>query len=191
MRTARISRKTRETEIQLELDLDGTGSAEINTGIGFFDHMLNSFARHAEIDLKIAATGDLYVDEHHLVEDTGIVIGTALREAFGDMSGIARFGDARIPMDEALAEVALDVGGRSYLVLFAEFSAPAVGQFGTQMVRHFFESLTTNARITMHASVYGENDHHKIEALFKAFAQALKKAKKIEGTGIKSTKGVL
>jgi len=191
MRTSRISRKTKETDIQLELDLDGTGVAEINTGIGFFDHMLISFARHSEIDLKLQAEGDLHVDEHHLVEDTAIVLGKALSDALGEMSGIARFGEARIPMDEALAEVALDTGGRSYLVLKAEFESPMVGQLGTQLVKHFFETLASNAKITIHASVYGENDHHKIEALFKAFAHALKRAVKIEGGGIKSTKGVL
>lgn len=191
MRKASISRKTKETDIQLELDLDGTGITEISTGVGFFDHMLNAFARHAEIDLSVQAEGDLQVDEHHLVEDTAIVLGKALSEALGDMAGIARFGEARIPMDEALADVALDLGGRSYLVLRAEFKAPYVGQFGTQLVRHFFETLTSNGKFTMHASVYGENDHHQIEALFKGFAYALKRAVKIEGKEIKSTKGVL
>lgn len=191
MRKSTISRKTKETDIRLELDLDGTGRTEISTGIGFFDHMLNAFARHGEIDLTIKAEGDLHVDEHHLVEDTAIVLGQALSEALGDMAGIARFGEARIPMDEALAEVALDMGGRSYLVLKAEFTAPYVGQFGTQLVRHFFETLASNGRFTMHASVYGENDHHKIEALFKGFAYALKRAVKVEGKEIKSTKGVL
>ena len=189
MRTARISRKTKETDIQLELNLDGEGNAEVSTGIGFFDHMLTSFARHADIDLKVHAEGDLNVDEHHLVEDTGIVLGTAFSDALGDMAGIARFGEARIPMDEALAEVSLDVCGRSYLVFRAEFTAPQVGQFSTQLVRHFFETLASNAKITMHASVYGENDHHKIEALFKAFAYAFKKAVKLEGKSVKSTKG--
>jgi imidazoleglycerol-phosphate dehydratase len=189
MRTGKISRKTKETDIQLDLNLDGTGVTVINTGIGFFDHMLNSFARHAEFDLKLHAEGDLFVDEHHLIEDLGIVIGKALAEALGDMAGTARFGEARIPMDEALADVALDIGGRSYLVLKADFAAPQVGQFSTQLVRHFFETLASNARITIHASVYGENDHHKIEALFKAFAYALKRAVKIEGKDVKSTKG--
>lgn len=191
MRKSTISRKTKETDIRLELDLDGTGRAEISTGIGFLDHMLNAFARHGEIDLKLEAEGDLHVDEHHLVEDTAIVLGQALSEALGDMAGIARFGEAKIPMDEALADVALDMGGRNYLVLKAEFKAPYVGQFGTQLVSHFFETLTSNGRFTMHASVYGENDHHKIEALFKGFAYALKRAVKIEGKEIKSTKGVL
>lgn len=191
MRTGKISRKTEETDIQLELNLDGTGIADISTGIGFFDHMLTSFARHAEFDLKIRAEGDLYVDEHHLVEDTGIVLGKALAEALGNMTGIARFGEARIPMDEALADMALDIGGRSYLVMRADFAAPSAGQFSTQLVRHFFETLASNAKITIHASVYGDNDHHKIEALFKAFAYAMKRAVKIEGKNVKSTKGTL
>jgi imidazoleglycerol-phosphate dehydratase len=191
MRTGRISRKTKETDIQLELNLDGTGIADINTGVGFFDHMLTSFARHAEFDLKVHADGDLHVDEHHLVEDTAIVLGKVLADSLGDMAGIARYGEARIPMDEALAEVALDIGGRSYLVLKAEFAAPQVGQFSTQLVKHFFETLASNAKITIHASVYGDNDHHKIEALFKAFAYAMKRAVKIEGSEVKSTKGVL
>ncbi len=191
MRTGKISRKTKETDIQLELDLDGTGNADISTGIGFFDHMLISFSKHSQIDLMIRAVGDLYVDEHHMVEDVGIVLGKALSEALGNMAGIARFGEAKIPMDEALADVALDIGGRSYLVLKADFSSPQVGQFSTQLVKHFFETLASNAKITIHATVYGENDHHKIEALFKAFAYAMKKAVKVEGGEIKSTKGML
>lgn len=191
MRTSKISRKTKETDIQLELNLDGSGVADVSTGLGFFDHILTSFARHAEFNLKIRAEGDLYVDEHHLVEDTGIVLGKALSEALGNMAGIARFGEARIPMDEALADVALDIGGRSYLVLKSDFASPLVGQFSTQLVRHFFETLASNAKITVHASVYGDNDHHKIEALFKAFAYAMKKAVKIEGKDVKSTKGTL
>jgi imidazoleglycerol-phosphate dehydratase len=191
MRTGKISRKTNETDIQLELNLDGTGTADISTGIGFFDHMLSSFARHADFDLRIRAEGDLYVDEHHLIEDVGIVLGKALSDALGNKTGIARFGEARIPMDEALADVVLDVSGRSYLVLKADFTSPQVGQFSTQLIRHFFETLASNAKITLHASVYGNNDHHKIEALFKAFACAMKRAVKIEGKNIKSTKGTL
>lgn len=191
MRTSKISRKTKETDIQLELNLDGTGIADISIGIGFLDHMLTSFTRHAEFDIKIRSEGDLYVDEHHLVEDTGIVLGKAIAEALGNMIGIARFGEARIPMDEALADVALDISGRRYLVLKADFAAPNVGQFNTQLVRHFFDTLASNAKITIHASVYGDNDHHKIEALFKAFAYAMKRAVKIEGKNIKSTKGTL
>jgi len=191
MRTSKIFRKTKETDIQLELNLDGTGIVDISIGIGFFDHMLTSFARHAEFDIKIRSEGDLYVDEHHLVEDTGIVLGKAIAEALGNMVGIARFGEARIPMDEALADVAVDISGRRYLVLKADFAAPNVGQFNTQLVRHFFDTLASNAKITIHASVYGDNDHHKIEALFKAFAYAMKRAVKIEGKNIKSTKGTL
>lgn len=191
MRTSKISRKTKETDIQLELNLDGTGIADISVGIGFLDHMLTSFARHAEFDIKIRSEGDLYVDEHHLVEDTGIVLGKAIAEALGNMVGIARFGEARIPMDEALADVALDISGRRYFVLKADFAAPNVGQFNTQLVRHFFDTLASNAKITIHASVYGDNDHHKIEALFKAFAYAMKRAVKIEGKDIKSTKDTL
>ena len=191
MRTSKISRKTKETDIQLELNLDGTGIADISIGIGFLDHMLTSFARHAEFDIKIRSEGDLYVDEHHLVEDTGIVLGKAIAEALGNMVGIARFGEARIPMDEALADVALDISRRRYLVLKADFAAPNVGQFNTQLVKHFFDTLASNAKITIHASVYGDNDHHKIEALFKAFAYAMKRAVKIDGKDIKSTKGTL
>ena len=191
MRTSKISRKTKETDIQLELNLDGTGIADISIGIGFLDHMLTSFTRHAEFDIKIRSEGDLYVDEHHLVEDTGIVLGKAIAEALGNMVGIARFGEARIPMDEALADVALDISGRRYLVLKADFAVPSVGQFSTRLVRHFFDTLASNAKITIHASVYGDNDHHKIEALFKAFAYAMKRAVKIEGKNIKSTKGTL
>ncbi|MCL7411794.1 MAG: imidazoleglycerol-phosphate dehydratase HisB [Methanosarcinaceae archaeon] len=191
MRTAKISRKTNETDIQMKFTIDGTGSSDISTGIGFFDHMLTAFARHGNFDLTIAARGDLEVDEHHLIEDTGIVLGQAIAKALGDKAGIARFGEARIPMDEALADVALDLGGRSYLVLDAEFEAPQVGEFNTQMVGHFFESLAENAKMNLHAMVYGENDHHKIEALFKAFAYALRRAVVVEGDRVKSTKGVL
>ncbi|UGV40058.1 imidazoleglycerol-phosphate dehydratase HisB [Methanococcoides orientis] len=191
MRNAKIERKTKETDIRMELDLDGTGLSEINTGIGFFDHMFTSFARHGSFDLKIDATGDLIVDEHHLIEDTAIVLGQAIAKAVGDKNGIARFGEARIPMDEALADVVLDLGGRTYLVMNTEFESARVGEMNTQLVRHFFESLTENAKMNLHATVTGYNDHHKIEALFKAFAYALRRAVKVEGEGIKSTKGVL
>ena len=191
MRSAEVSRKTSETDIRIELNIDGTGVSDIDTGIGFFDHMLTAFSKHGNFDLTVKATGDLIVDDHHLIEDTGIVLGQALAEALADKAGIARFGEARIPMDEALASVALDLGGRSYLVLDAKFMSAKVGEFSTQMVRHFFESVIQNAKINMHADVYGDNDHHKIEALFKAFAYALRRAVVIEGQGIKSTKGTL
>ncbi|WP_094227128.1 imidazoleglycerol-phosphate dehydratase HisB [Methanolobus psychrotolerans] len=191
MRKANISRKTSETDIFIKLELDGEGFADISTGIGFFDHMLTAFTKHGNFNLTITAIGDLVVDDHHLIEDTGIVLGQAIAEALTDKAGIARFGEARIPMDEAMASVALDIGGRSYLVMDAEFKAPKVGEFSTQMVVHFFEAIAQNSKINMHAHVYGDNDHHKIEALFKAFAYAFRRAVTIEGKGIKSTKGVL
>ncbi len=191
MRKANISRKTSETDISVELELDGEGIADISTGVGFFDHMLTAFTKHGNFNLTVKATGDLVVDDHHLIEDTGIVLGQAIAETLADKAGIARFGEARIPMDEALASVALDLGGRSYLVMNAEFKAPKVGEFSTQMVVHFFEAVAQNSKTNMHAHVYGDNDHHKIEALFKAFAYALRRATVIEGKGIKSTKGVL
>lgn len=191
MRRSNISRKTSETDINIELDLDGKGIADISTGVGFFDHMLTAFTKHGNFDLTVKATGDLIVDDHHLIEDTGIVLGQVIAEALGDKAGIARFGEARIPMDEALATVALDLGGRSYLVMEADFKAAKVGEFSTQMVDHFFEAITQNSMINMHAHVYGDNDHHKIEGLFKAFAYALRRAVVVEGDEIKSTKGVL
>lgn len=191
MRKSDISRKTSETDIDLRLELDGKGIADISTGIGFFDHMLTAFTKHGNFNLTVKATGDLIVDDHHLIEDTGIVLGQAIAEALGTKAGIARFGEARIPMDEALASVALDLGGRSYLVIDADFKAPKVGEFSTQMVVHFFEAVAQNSRINMHAQIYGDNDHHKIEALFKAFAYALRRAVVVEGNEIKSTKGVL
>lgn len=191
MRKANISRKTSETDINIELELDGKGIADISTGIGFFDHMLTAFTKHGNFNLTVKATGDLIIDDHHLIEDTGIVLGQVIAEALADKSGIARFGEARIPMDEALASVALDLGGRSYLVMDAEFKAQKVGEFSTQMLVHFFEAIAQNSKTNIHAHVYGDNDHHKIEALFKAFAYALRRAMVIEGEGIKSTKGVL
>jgi imidazoleglycerol-phosphate dehydratase len=191
MRSAHLKRKTSETDIELTLNLDGSGSADIHTGIAFFDHMLTSLTRHGGLDLMIHAQGDIEVDDHHTIEDVGIVLGKALFEVLKDKSGIARFGEARVPMDEALAEVALDLGGRSYLVLDARFLSPKVGDFGTQMTRHFFESLVNNAGINVHLKVVGENDHHKIEALFKAFSLALKRAAAVNGIEVPSTKGVL
>ncbi len=191
MRKAEISRKTSETDIMIELNLEGKGIANITTGIGFFDHMLTAFTKHGNFDLTVKATGDLIVDDHHLIEDTGIVLGQVISKALGEKAGIARFGEARIPMDEALATVALDLGGRSYMVMDADFRAPKVGEFSTQMVEHFFEAVAQNSKMNLHAHVYGENDHHKIEALFKAVAYALRRAVVVEGEGIKSTKGVL
>ncbi|MCL7414662.1 MAG: imidazoleglycerol-phosphate dehydratase HisB [ANME-2 cluster archaeon] len=191
MRSAKQKRKTKETAIEIKINLDGTGSADIDTGVAFFDHMLTSLARHGGLDLTIQARGDVHIDEHHTIEDVGIVLGRALEKALGDKKGIVRFGEATVPMDEALAEVALDLGGRSYLAFDARFMSPKVGDFSTQMTRHFFESVVNNAGINAHLKVIGENDHHKIEALFKAFAVALKRAAVVGGDGVPSTKGVL
>jgi imidazoleglycerol-phosphate dehydratase len=191
MRSSTLSRKTSETDIEIKISIDGSGNASINTGISFFDHMLNSFAKHGSLDLTIKAQGDLSVDDHHTVEDIGITLGNAFQKALGDKKGIERFADVRVPMDEALAIVAVDLSGRSFLVFDAEFSGTKIGGFNPQNTRHFFESMTGNAGINAHLSVTGKNDHHKIEALFKAFGIALKKAVRISGSGIPSTKGVL
>lgn len=190
-RKASVSRKTKETDITIEINLDGTGKSAVETGIGFFDHMLDAFARHSGYDLTVKAVGDLHVDGHHLVEDTGIVLGQAMAEALGNKRGIARFGEAHIPMDEALAEAAIDISGRSFLVMKADFLSPIIGTYSTQMTKHFFESFTSAAGINMNLKTEGENDHHKTEALFKAFAYAMKRATVVEGQEIKSTKGVL
>ena len=191
LRKASVSRKTKETDITIEINLDGSGKSAIDTGIGFFDHMLDAFARHSGYDLTVKAIGDLHVDSHHLTEDTGIVLGQTIAKALGDKRGIARFGEARIPMDESLAEVAIDISGRSFLVMEAEFYSPVIGTYSTQMTKHFFESLASAAGINMNMAVKGDNDHHKTEALFKAFAYAMKRATVIESEEIKSTKGVL
>lgn len=191
MREAKVSRKTNETDIEIKINLDGSGNTDINTGIAFFDHMLNSFSKHGSFDLTIKAHGDITVDDHHTVEDVGITLGSAIKKALGDKSGIERFADVRIPMDEALAAAAVDISGRSFLVFNASFTNPKIGGFNSQNTRHFFESLTNNAGINVHLEVTGENDHHKAEALFKAFGIALKRAVKITGTGVPSTKGML
>ncbi len=191
MRESKITRKTNETDIELKIILDGSGNADINTGIAFFDHMLNSFAKHGSFDLMIKARGDLSVDDHHTVEDVGIALGSSIQKALGDKKGIERFADAKVPMDEALATVAIDIGGRSFLAFNAAFADQKIGGFNPQNTRHFFNSLASNAGINAHMSVSGENDHHKIEALFKAFGVSLKRAVKISGSGVPSTKGVL
>jgi len=191
MRESKLTRKTNETDIEVKISLDGTGNTDINTGIAFFDHMLNSFAKHGSFDLTIKARGDLTVDDHHTVEDAGITLGSAIAKALGDKKGIERFADARVPMDEALATAAVDISGRSFLIFNAKFTDPKIGGFNSQNTHHFFESLTSNAGINVHLGVIGENDHHKAEALFKAFGIALKRAVKITGSGVPSTKGVL
>ncbi len=195
-RTADIRRATNETNIALFLDLDGKGKAEIATGIGFFDHMLNSFARHGFFDLKVKVTGDLYVDSHHTIEDTGIVLGQAIREALGDKVGIQRFGSFLLPMDETLILASLDLSGRPYLVYDVTLTTDRVGYFDTEMVKEFFYSVSYAAGMNLHLKqISGSNHHHIIEGCFKAFAKALDIAtqydERISKTEVLSTKGVL
>jgi imidazoleglycerol-phosphate dehydratase len=195
MRTATIERKTRETEIMVSLDLDGTGEYDIDTGIGFLDHMLESFSRHSLIDLKVRAQGDLHVDFHHTTEDTGIVIGQAIKRALDDMAGIRRFGAALIPMDETLTRVAIDVSNRPYLIWKVNFPRPKLGEMDTELFREWFQALAQNAGICLHIeNLYGENSHHIVETCFKGTARALREAisidERMEGV-IPSTKGTL
>lgn len=192
MRTAEVIRRTRETDVQVRLNLDGTGRTEISTGIGFFDHMLTALGVHAGFDLMVKVKGDLEVDCHHTIEDSGIVLGQALLKALGEMP-VTRYGSAFIPMDEALGFVALDISRRPFLVFQCEFSSDQIGGMDTQMVEEFFRSFAFQAGITLHAKVeYGKNDHHKAEALFKALAHSLKTAvAPLEGKVVLSTKGVL
>ncbi|MDD1717632.1 MAG: imidazoleglycerol-phosphate dehydratase HisB [Methanoregulaceae archaeon] len=191
MRKGTVSRRTRETQISAVLDLDGSGECTIDTGVPFFDHMLHAMARHGGFDLSIRAEGDLGVDVHHTVEDTGIVLGTAIKEAIGDGRGIRRFAHAIVPMDEARAMVAIDCGGRPYLVYSGDFSGRKVGNVEVELLEHFFHSLCTNAGITAHILFEGRNDHHRAEAVFKAFGIALSGAVEVrEGDrDIPSTKG--
>lgn len=194
-RTATVARKTGETDIEISLSLDGTGQADISTGVGFLDHMLHALARHARFDLKVRAEGDLHIDEHHTVEDVGIVLGRALAEALGDRKGITRMGHAIVPMDEALALVAVDFGGRGYFVFDGQFSSDRIGQVGTTLIPHFFESLAHEGRLNLHARLLaGVDDHHRAEALFKALARALDMAvqrdERLAGQ-VPSTKGTL
>jgi imidazoleglycerol-phosphate dehydratase len=191
MRKKTLSRTTSETDIKITLDLDGEGLFKVYTGIEFFNHMLDSFAKHGFFDLEVNAKGDTGVDDHHTVEDVGILLGEVYNEAIGDKKGIKRMAHAIVPMDDALATVAVDISGRSYSVLNVEFKKPKVGDLSTENVEHFFESFANSAKININAKVDGENDHHKIEALFKSFARALKDASTIEHESIPSTKGVL
>lgn len=193
-RTAKESRRTAETAIEVELDLDGAGRAEIRTGIGFFDHMLTLFARHGLFDLTVAARGDLEVDGHHLVEDVGIVLGRALRRALGEARGISRYGWALVPMDEALAQVAVDLGGRSYLAYEVEVAESRLGDFDPALGREFMRALAENAGCNLHVRLLsGGNGHHCLEACFKALARALRAAVALDPreTGVPSTKGVI
>lgn len=193
-RTADYVRKTKETDISLHLNLDGTGSSSINTGIGFFDHMLDGFARHGLFDLKVNVAGDLAVDCHHTIEDTGIVLGNAIKEVVGDKKGIRRYGSCILPMDETLVLCAVDLSGRPYLVFDGEFTTDRVGYMDTEMVKEFFYAISYTAGMNLHIRVLsGGNNHHMIEAMFKAFAKALDQATVIDPriTDILSTKGSL
>lgn len=193
-RIADYVRKTKETDISLHLNLDGTGSSSINTGIGFFDHMLDGFARHGLFDLKVNVAGDLAVDCHHTIEDTGIVLGNAIKEAVGDKKGIRRYGSCILPMDETLVLCAVDLSGRPYLVFDGEFTTDRVGYMDTEMVKEFFYAISYTAGMNLHIRVLSSgNNHHMIEAMFKAFAKALDQATVIDPriTDILSTKGSL
>jgi imidazoleglycerol-phosphate dehydratase len=195
MRTATVDRKTRETEITVALDLDGTGEYDIDTGIGFLDHMLESFSRHSLIDLKVRAQGDLHVDFHHTTEDTAIVIGQAVKKALGDYAGIQRFGSALIPMDETLTRVAIDISNRPYLIWKVDFPRPKIGEMDTELFREWFQAFAQQAGICLHIeNLYGENSHHIVETCFKGTARALRMAlgidERLEGV-VPSTKGVL
>ena len=194
MRKAGKKRKTAETSVRVSVNLDGKGESKIETGVGFFDHMLTLFAKHGGFDLDVACQGDLAVDGHHSIEDVGIVLGEAVKEALGDKKGIARYGSFYVPMDEALAFVALDISGRPYLVYDGGEMAPVVGGYDTELTEEFLRAFTFNAGITLHAKIlYGNNTHHKIEALFKALGHALAAAVRKDGSvkGVLSTKGVL
>ena len=192
MRIGEITRTTKETDISIKLDLDGTGKVNIDTGIGFFDHMLTALGVHAGFDLDVTVKGDLYVDGHHSVEDTGIALGQAFAKAIGDKAGIARYGSFYIPMDEALCFCSLDISGRPFLVYNSELTNEKVGEFDTCLAEEFFRAFAFNAGITLHIrEEYGKNDHHIIEAMFKALAHALKEAVSVSGSAVLSTKGVL
>jgi len=195
MRSATIERKTKETEIAVTLDLDGTGRADIATGVGFFDHMLDQLARHGLMDLTIRCKGDLHIDQHHTVEDVGIAIGQALRKALGEMRGITRYADTHLAMDEALTRCAIDVSGRPYLVWKVEFTRDKVGDFDTELFKEFFQAFAQNAGITLHIeNLYGDNNHHIAETCFKAVARTLRVAASIDprqADRVPSTKGKL
>lgn len=194
MRSAKVERNTKETQIVCELNLDGTGTAKVDTGIGFLDHMLNSFARHGFFNLNLSVKGDLYVDCHHTIEDTGIVLGQAIREALGEKEGIARYGSSLLPMDETLVLCAVDLSGRPYLNFDITFTSDRVGYYDTEMVREFFYAISYTAGMNLHLKqMAGTNNHHLIEAAYKAFARALDAATAAEPrlTGTLSTKGTL
>ena len=195
MRRATVQRTTRETEITVTVDIDGSGQSAISTGIGFFDHMLDQVARHSLIDIELTAKGDLHIDDHHTVEDTGIALGQALRKAVGDARGITRYADVALPMDETLTRVAIDVSGRPFLVFRTEFPTQKIGSFDTELVREFFQAFAGNAGVTLHIETgYGLNSHHISESCFKGLARALRQALTIDprqADRVPSTKGTL
>ena len=195
MREAKVARKTTETDIEVSLNLDGTGKYDIDTGIGFLDHMLESLSRHSLIDLKVRAKGDLHIDFHHTTEDTGIAIGDAVHKALGDRRGIRRYASAVIPMDETLSRASIDVSDRPYLIWKVDFSKPKLGEMDTELFKEWFQAFAQNARITLHVeNIYGENNHHIVESCFKALARALRDATETDpraADSIPSTKGTL
>ena len=193
-RTAKIDRATRETQIKLELNLDGSGTGSWQTGVGFLDHMLELFTRHGALDLKVEATGDLHVDQHHTVEDVGICLGQAVKQALGDKAGIRRYGHFTLPMEETLCTTAIDLSGRYYLVFNAPFASQKIGDFDTELVEDFFQAFAANALCNLHVLVhYGRNSHHVAEAIFKSTARALRQAIEADPrlAGVPSTKGTL
>ena len=195
MRKASVKRTTKETNVEVTVDLDGTGASSIATGIGFLDHMLDLLARHSRIDLTIKAKGDLHIDQHHTTEDVGIALGQAMKQALGDMKGITRYADVHLPMDEALTRVAIDISGRPFLVFKAEFGRDKVGTFDTELVQEWFQAFAMNSGITLHVeTLYGSNDHHIAESCFKGLARALRAAVAIDARAadeVPSTKGRL
>ena len=192
-RTASLQRQTRETDVTVSLNLDGTAEVSVSTGVGFYDHMLTAFGHHALFDLSVKTEGDLDVDEHHTVEDTALVLGTVIAEALGDRAGIRRYGSATVPMDEAVASAVVDLGGRPYTVIELPFTTERIGTLGTQMIPHAIEALARTAGATIHLTASGKNDHHIAEAAFKALAYAMRLAVEIDPrrAGIASTKGSL
>lgn len=190
-RIANVGRKTSETDIEIKMNLDGEGKYDISTGVNFFNHMLESFSKHSMIDLEVKAEGDIEIDDHHTIEDVGILLGEAFSEAIGDKVGIKRMAHAIVPMDESVATVAVDISGRSYCNMNLNFKNEKIGDMTADIVVHFFESFASSAKLNIYGEVKGANDHHKAEAIFKAFAKSLKEAVKIEHNQIPSTKGVL
>ena len=190
-RNVNVSRKTSETDINIKMNLDGTGEYNISTGVNFFNHMLESFSKHSMVDLDVQATGDIEIDDHHTIEDIGILLGEAFSQAIGDKKGIKRMAHAIVPMDESVATVAIDISGRSYCNMKLDFKNEKIGDMTADVVIHIFESFASSAKLNIYGTVEGANDHHKAEAVFKAFAKSVKEAIKIEHDQIPSTKGVL